>query len=158
MRYEDTIKRICGDDWNVASIEERDGGYGVACVMAVLDGANSNTEEIAYTLLAVREDEEPSEEAVKELAKLIEVPYRRLGASGIFSKRFNLRRDKCLNGFSTPHDGRTAWCHIAGIASGYIGQGYYIAHPSTQKANEKSQGGAIKEQRNVSEDHRTLAK
>ena len=119
IKYEDIIRKICGETWR-DNQDEFDGGYGIACVMAFLDGAMPVIEDIAKFL-----DADPLD---------VEIPFRRLQATGIFSKRFNGRRDKCLNGWSSAQDGRTAWCHIAAIASGWIGQGYYIQHADAAPA------------------------
>jgi hypothetical protein len=120
MKYEDTVRTIfCTDAWRDLGEDERDGGYGVACVMAFVDGGiRANVDDIAYYL-----DADPLD---------IEVPFRRLAASGVFSMRFNARKDKALNGYDTPNEGKSAWCHIAAIAQGWIGQGYYIQRQTSK--------------------------
>ena len=120
MKYEKLVAEICGDNWARASYEEQEGGYGVAMLVAFMEGTN------------------PS---MPELAKAINVPisdrisraYDRMLRSGLFSSGFDAKNDKELNGvgFSSDYDGRVArwsnksaskhaWCNVAGIASGFI--------------------------------------
>ncbi len=113
--YEETLGRICGDDWRATPLDEREGAYGVALMMAFMDGSRPTPDELSKVLeLDVEEQKE------------VEVPFRRLQVSGSFSPRFNARRDRGLNGWAGAQEGRTAWCHVAATASGWIGGGYYI--------------------------------
>lgn len=114
MKYEETVKKICGDSWRDTTEDESDGGYAVACVLAYLDNSRPGILDIAKHLGVMPQD--------------IDIAYRRLQATGIFSPEYDARRDKSLNGYATPNEGRTAWCLIAGVGSGYVGQGYFIKH------------------------------
>ena len=120
MKYEQTVERVCGDNWRETCDDERDGGYAVACVMAYMDNSRPGLEDIAKHLGV-----SPGE---------IDIAYRRLQASGVFSHEYNARRDPALNGYGNPVQGRTAWSVIAGIGSGYVGQGYYIRRQSNSQA------------------------
>ena len=122
MKYEEIVLQICccDNDWRNNSEEERDSVYGVAIMMAFLDGCRPMIEDLSKSLNV-------------EVTEM-EVAFRRLQASGMFSMKFNARRDRCLNGYSSAQDGRTAWSFIAGISSGYVGQGYHIIRPGNQSS------------------------
>jgi hypothetical protein len=114
MKFEDTVRSICGVDWRKACLDEQDGAFGVAIMIAFLEGCRPKLDDLVAFLELTPEEEE---------AKVLDAPFRRLQTSGSF---FNARRDRALNGWEGAQDGRTGWCHIAAIASGVIGAGYFI--------------------------------
>ena len=83
MKYEEIVKTICGEAWQVNQVE-RDGGYGVACLLAFMKGSKPTVDAIA-THLGVSIDE-------------IQLPYSRLIRAGVFSNEFNAREDSWLLG------------------------------------------------------------
>jgi hypothetical protein len=115
MKYDKEVRYVCGDDWRSQSQEERDGGFGVAMMVAYLQGASPNYEDIASSLgLSPREAAEAS------------IPFRRLQVSGMFSDEFDALSDQALAGNASDVDVRTAWCQVAGTASGWLGTGTFI--------------------------------
>lgn len=116
-RYIKIINKLCGEYWR-ESREGRDAGYGVACMLAFLNGISPTTEKMSAHLGVDKKD--------------IKVPFDRLHRTGCFSSKFNAIEDDALNfrGFregAVVYDGWTedksvinAWCHIAGIADGNI--------------------------------------
>jgi len=115
MKFEEDVRWVCGENWETAPQEERDGALGVLLFRAYMDGARPSFDELIKAVGV------PTEQ-VREF----EVAYRRLQVSGVFTMRYAARRDRALQGWSSRADGRVAWCHIAGIASGWIGNGYFI--------------------------------
>jgi hypothetical protein len=120
MKYEKLVSEICGDNWTRASFEEQEGGYGVAMLMAFIEGATPSLPELAKALNI------PISERVSKA-------YDRMVRSGLFSIGFNARKDKELNGigFCSDRDGRiptwsnkdaskSAWCQVAAVASGIL--------------------------------------
>lgn len=113
MKYEDTVREICGDDWRTVSAQERDGGYGLACAIAFVRGVRPNLSDLA-THLAVRPDE-------------IATGFNRLQKNGIFSHDYDLRHDADFcgeNGFD-PED--RAKAHIAALSGGFMGKPWVMA-------------------------------
>ena len=122
MKYNEVVCNICGDNWESGPYEEREGGYGVACMLAYLNGAKPTIEDISDHL------------GVKE--KVIRVPFYRLLESGLFSKSFNARNDPTLIGdgrtetskhlekddytFTVSDSIQAAWCQIAAVAGGLV--------------------------------------
>jgi hypothetical protein len=119
--YREELSQVCGADWLTASPDERDGALGVALVMAFREGARANLEELsaraADALFLTPEERQQIS---------FEIPFRRLMACGCFFPPHSARRDRALNGWEGSYERKTAWCHIAGCASGFIGAGYYI--------------------------------
>lgn len=116
-KYESLLKIIFNID-NILYLSEEDwqGCIGVACVMAVLDGAKPSIFEISRKL------------QIEITNEHLEMAFDRLRVNGIFSAKYNLRNDMALLGRAEPETWRTAseinisaWCGIAGIASGYAG-------------------------------------
>jgi hypothetical protein len=108
MRYEDAVRKICGDDWKTVSYGEREGGVGVAVMIAFIRGTRPTLNDMAVHL-GVPVDE-------------LHAPFTRLAKSGAFSKEWGAKKDDLLLGNTQDrkeHD--KAWCHIAGIAGGLIG-------------------------------------
>lgn len=115
--YARIVTDICGDRW--ASLDsptdERDGGYGVAMVLAHLNGVRASLNEFS-TFLRVP-------------PFVLETSYKRLQLNGIFSPQSFVRGDPLLRGESSDdyEDAMAchrAWCHIAGLASGYTGKAF----------------------------------
>lgn len=109
--YEKIVSSICGSNWNSSetTLEERDGGYGVAIVLAAMRGARVNLNDLSY--------------AVKENVSNLERAYKRLSLNGIFSQKSFIWNDPLLKEDITENSDsirvHRAWCHIAGLASGY---------------------------------------
>jgi hypothetical protein len=106
MKYEDTIRRVCGDDWKTVNPDERMGGFGVACVVAYLKGVRPNIEDMARHLNL----------DVSEIA----APFGRLYRRGAFSS-WNLKKDKAILGELSDYEAQIAWCTIAAHAGGFLG-------------------------------------
>ena len=118
MKYAKIIESVCGDNWMEASPEEQDGGYGVACVLAVMKGVKPKLEDLSRHL----------DVSVEELAQ----PYKRLLYSGVLSKNFDPKNDPALlcegfnygsmhlEGWTIDDAAKTAWAHIAAVAGGLI--------------------------------------
>jgi len=114
-RYNKIIKNICGEYWK-ENKDGRDAGYGVACMLAFLNGVSVSIEEMSKHLLV----------GGKELKD----PFDRLLRCGCFSRGFNAAEDEALNfkGFRSgivtyenwteDQSVRNAWCSVAGIADG----------------------------------------
>jgi hypothetical protein len=112
MRYEDTVRDICGENWKVASPEEAEGGFGVACVKAYLRGCRPAVSDLAAHLSS-----NPGEVTPDQILPA----YTRLVKSGVFSKDHGARRDHDLSikDRSVP-EYQYAWAQIAAIAGGFI--------------------------------------
>ena len=106
MKYEETVRKICGDDWRNTPYDERIGGLGVACVVAFLKGIKPNLEEMSRHLNVHPDD--------------LDLPFSRLYRHGAFT-HWNLKKDKALLGAASEVDAQIAWCHVAATASGFIG-------------------------------------
>lgn len=104
MKYEETVRKICGENWRDASTTDREGGYGVAIVYAFLKGTRPTINDMSNSL-----DVDISD---------IEIPYSRLARAGVFSKKWNAKSDPYLNIKNIDSWG---FSHIAGLASGNIG-------------------------------------
>lgn len=107
MRYEDMVRRVCGEDWRTVNPQEREGGYGVACVLGFIRGAKPTVGEMAGHL-GITPDE-------------IIVAMTRLNRNGIFTPRFNARKDPELAKHLSQQDAQRAWSQIAAIAGGFLG-------------------------------------
>ena len=95
---------------------EWEGCLGVACAIAVIEGA-------APTLFVLSKHLDISQQD-KNLQKV----FDRLKVNGVFSNKYNLKKDPLLTGNGQKKGLRTAserernaWCIIAGIASGFSG-------------------------------------
>jgi hypothetical protein len=107
MRYEDIVRKVCGDDWRTVSHSEREGGYGVACVLAFMRGAKPNIGDLANHLGVAADEIVPA--------------YQRLNRSGAFSNRWNVKRDRAMQGHMSDEETQKTWAHIAAVAGGFIG-------------------------------------
>lgn len=108
MRYEDMVRRVCGEDWKTVNPQEKAGGIGVACVLAFIRGNVKPSIQDFSNFLGVEDSE-------------IVFPYTRLSRVGVFSQRFNAKKDPLLTNNFGSDESQRAWGHIAGISSGYIG-------------------------------------
>lgn len=107
MKYEDVVRKVCGDGWRAVSKEERDGGYGVACVVAFLRGVRPSVADLASHLQVSSDEILPA--------------HTRLLRNGVFSSRFNAKRDQALLSNLAEEEAQRAWAHIAALAGGFIG-------------------------------------
>lgn len=111
--YENVVKYVCGDDWNAGyrSADDKDGGFGIAIVLAFVRGTNNKLHDFA------REIDVPP--------YILEMAYKRLQVNGLLSPRSWVLTDPLLydDGNHDPMSRLRAWCQIAGIASGYCGLG-----------------------------------
>lgn len=114
--YEQVVRVICGDNWanSEMSQDDRDGGFGVAMILAYLQGVSPRLTDLSRTI-----DVPPY---------LLETAYRRLQINGLFSPRSFVLSDPLFhyegNDPQTMYDALYAWCFIAGYASGYTGKGF----------------------------------
>lgn len=106
MKYEDSVRRICGDNWKTSTQEEQDGAYGVACLMAFIRGVRPTPLDLAAHL-GVTVD-------------MIQGGYDRLERNGLFRNTINVKKDHLLQ-VADGDESIRAWCFVAGTASGYIG-------------------------------------
>jgi|10_taG_2_1085330.scaffolds.fasta_scaffold70889_2 hypothetical protein len=121
MKYGDMVEQVCGIGWR-STETEKDGGYGVACMVAFLRGENPSLRDLANHL-----EVEP---------RRIKKAFIKMSSTGLFTDKFNAKNNNELlgRGFSdsvqymncwTSDDGyRAAWCQIAAIASGLISRSY----------------------------------
>jgi len=106
MRYEETVRKICGDDWKIVSQQEREGGLGVAVMQAYLRGTRPTLNDMAINL-GLTADE-------------LFVPFSRLLKAGVFTKNWSAKTDPYLN--SKDQSAYSfGWSHIAGLAGGFVG-------------------------------------
>lgn len=113
-QYLKVVNLICGDNWNTSevSLDERDGGYGVAIVLACLQRVNPRLNDLS--------------EAIGTPHFVLEMAYRRLQVNGVISYGSEFLKDTSLvmTNARTEEELNAAlksWCHIAGIASGFVG-------------------------------------
>lgn len=111
--YENVVKQVCGDDWcaGYRSPDEKDGGFGIAIILAFLRGTNNKLHDFA------REIDVPP--------YTLEMAYKRLQINGLLSGRSWVLTDPLLfDGVRCdPMSRLRAWCHIAGLSSGFTGLG-----------------------------------
>ena len=106
MRYEEAVRRICGENWRTVNIDEKDGGYGVALAIAFIKGTKPTVGDMCNHLGITPEEMLPA--------------FNRLHRMGVFS-RFNLRKDKTYQLSLSEDEAQRAFAHIAGLAGGLIG-------------------------------------
>lgn len=94
------------DEWEEISKEDAQSVVGVACMLAYLDGCKPDIKSMSK-FLQIEQD-------------ILKAPFDRLLISGVFSKRFNARNDKCLKRQDKAPLSKCAWGIIAGISSGVI--------------------------------------
>jgi len=108
MKYEDQVRRICGEDWRVVSDQERQGGYAVAILIAYLKGTRPTLQDIANHL-GVTADE-------------INVSFIRLLRSGAFHRdEWNSKNNPDLLGNSSESEAHRMWAFVAAVGGGYLG-------------------------------------
>lgn len=108
MKYEDHVRKICGESWRTVSDQERHGGYGVACMTAYLRGVKPALPDVAKHL-GVTADE-------------IGTPFVRLLRNGAFHRdRWNSKNDNSLMGNEGEDEAQRAWSFVAAVASGFLG-------------------------------------
>jgi hypothetical protein len=110
MKYEEIVRKICGDNWKVVSTEEREGGLGVAVIQAYLRGIRPTLNDMAIYLGVTADELYP--------------PYMRLVNAGVFTKNWSAKTDPYLNS-REPAEFNFGWAHIAAIAGGFIGNFLY---------------------------------
>jgi hypothetical protein len=108
MRYEETVRRFCGEDWKTVNKEEKEGGIGVAMVLGLIRANVKPTIGDFSAHLGVPADD-------------IVVPFNRLQRAGVFTTRFNVKKDDMLNGHPSDSETQWAWGQIAGISGGLTG-------------------------------------
>tara|TARA_Y100000310_G_C20031399_1_gene511969 strand:- start:24 stop:392 length:369 start_codon:yes stop_codon:yes gene_type:complete len=121
MRYGDIVEQVCGSSWRNTEAE-KDGGYGVACMVAFLRGTNPSLRDLAAHL-----EVEP---------RRIKKAFIKMSSTGLFTDKFGARDNKELLGrgvsnsvqhmncWTSDDAYRAAWCQVAAIASGFITRSY----------------------------------
>lgn len=107
MRYEEQVREICGDDWRTVNQNEKDGGYGVACLIAFIKGVRPTVADLAAHLGAKPDD--------------VVAAFNRLHKNGVFSQNWKVKQDASLLGENGNDEDHRAWAHIAAIAGGFLG-------------------------------------
>jgi hypothetical protein len=118
-KYESLLKTICiTDDYHWLKENEWEGCLGVACVISVIEG-------ITPTLFALSNHLD-----VPHYNSNLQSAFERLRINGVFNSKQDIKNDPFLTGMGTDSKMRTAaeseraaWCHIAGVAGGFIGVG-----------------------------------
>lgn len=114
--YEQIVRIICGDNWAGpdCNLDERDGGLGVAMMIAYISGVPARLTELSR--------------AIDVPSYLLDTPYKRLQMNGLFSPRSWVLTDPLLRATGSSsrngYDSICAWCYIAGYASGLTGKGF----------------------------------
>jgi len=116
MKYDDIVQTVCGKGWKTASQEEKNGGYGVAMVLAFLSGIKPDLNSFSNHL------EVMSSELV--------TPFSRLANNDVFTSKTSQDVELLGQGFSDTAERAAswkkdkaythAWCQIAAIASGIV--------------------------------------
>lgn len=119
-QYDKIVRIICGDNWNSDQVpsEERDGGYGVAICLAVLQGTPAKLNDLGETLGCN--------------PYYLELAYRRLQMNGVLSAQSVILNDPelLMNKARSDEDyirAVRAWCHVAALASGFLGKKFEIS-------------------------------
>lgn len=123
--FADIVRNVCRlTNWKTATIEEKQGAIGVACVLAYLRGANAGVSDLADAIGVSPVD--------------VEMPFKRLLVNGVFSSKMNVRNDPIFTGeiedkqvsaqdnsffytFSASEQTQNAWCLLSGISGGLCG-------------------------------------
>ena len=108
MLYDDFVKTVCGENWKTDSIPDREGGYGVAIVVAFMKGIKPDLNLMAKHLGI-------------ESTILLQ-SFNNLMDCGIFSDKFNAKKDRMLLGHENVDNAEMAWMQICGISSAMIYQ------------------------------------
>lgn len=108
MKYEDYVRKFCGETWKTISDQERQGGYGVAVMFAYLRGVKPTLNDVAKHL-GVTADE-------------INIPFVRLLRNGAFHKdKWKSKTDSCLTGEEGDDEAHRAWGFVAAVSGGFLG-------------------------------------
>lgn len=115
--YAQIVSDVCTDRWSYSDTpaDERDGGFGVAMTLAYLNGTRPNLTDFAS--------------ALRVPSYALEMAFKRLQMNGVFAPDSPILNDDTLKGVSNRRSRNDrmayhrAWCHIAGLASGYCGKG-----------------------------------
>jgi hypothetical protein len=107
MYHNDFVEMICGEGWN-NNEADRNGGYGVAIVVAFIKGVKPELPAIA-SYLKLKEDE-------------LRPAFNNLFECGVFSTKFNAKKDNALLGRASDAEIKMAWGQISGLASSLIYQ------------------------------------
>lgn len=109
MKYEDKVRKICNfDEWETLENQEKQGAYGVACLMAYMRGVKPSLPDIAKHL-GVTADE-------------INVPFVRLLRNGAFHRDgWDAKNCPSLQGDQGFEEEHRIWAFVAAVASGYLG-------------------------------------
>jgi len=118
-KYESLLKMICAaDEYYYLKRDEWEGCLGVACVLSVIEGITPNMFSLSKHL------------DIPHYNINLQTAFERLKISGVFGSRQDIKGDPLLNGRGVDSSWRTAaeqemtaWCFIAGIASGKTGLG-----------------------------------
>ena len=107
--YEQLVNLVCGEDWSMPETpeDERDGGMGVAMVLAYMKGVEPKITEFS-SVLGIP-------------PYMLEISYMRIKANGLLSSESWVLSDPHLKG-ANDKDPSHVWCHIAGLASGFVGR------------------------------------
>lgn len=111
--YEDVVSLVCGNDWAAPhrTPDDKDGALGIAMIIAFIRGVSTRLNDLA------REIDVPP--------YVLEMAYKRLQINGLLSKRSWALTDPLLTDPNSENSmaSMRAWCHVAGLASGYCGLG-----------------------------------
>ena len=111
------------------SDREWQGCLAVACVISVIEGVSSNAPALSKHLGISKYDTD------------FNIAFDRLKVNGIFSNKYNLKKDPTLTNRARKTEWqkaeereRNAWCHIAAIGGGYLG----LREKKLEENDEKS--------------------
>lgn len=109
--YQSFIEKVCCCEKSKMNDAERDGYWGVACIMACINGVDTSVNRISEHLGVDR--------------NFIERPFRRLAYADYLQddiiKNDQILKSSCGKKNKLNDDEvRNAWCIVAGIASGFI--------------------------------------
>lgn len=108
MKYEDHVRKVCGESWRTVEEQEKQGGYAVACMIAFLRGVKPTLTEMAKHL-GVSSDE-------------ISQPFVRLLRNGAFYReKWNAKNDSSLIGNEGEDEAQRSWAFVAAVGSGFLG-------------------------------------
>lgn len=108
MKYEDQVRKICGESWKTTSPQEQLGGYAVACMIAYMRGVKPALQDVAKHL-GVTADE-------------INIPFVRLLRNGAFHRDgWDAKNDSSLLGDVSEEDAHRIWAFVAAVGSGFLG-------------------------------------
>jgi hypothetical protein len=109
MKYESEIRRVCGEDWKTITQEERDGGYGIAILIAYMRGVKPSIGDLARHLGATPD----------ELSR----PYVRLMRNGALGRDeiWKVKDDQSLTGHNGDLEAYRSWSFVAAVAGGFLG-------------------------------------